>query len=127
MKGKSVRWRTLALVNPAVPEVNCLQQFPAMSGKSGLVASPPTRLAAWQSAYEAALQATDTNTLFKLVEIAEAAVLVRRDLLAGSSRHRTERCALEEALRTLTQIKETQLRFPSDGARRLPAEVPLVY
>jgi hypothetical protein len=97
-----------------------------MSAESGLAASPsPVRFPAWQGAYEATLHAADTNALFKLVEIAEAAILVRRDLLAGSSGHRTEQRALEEALRTLWQIKETQLRFPSAGCERPGAALPL--
>jgi hypothetical protein len=92
---------------------------------------PRLRFPAWEQAYAAVLQATDNDTLFKLVEIAEAAMLVRRDCLEGSISHLTEqpdghqterkiehqlerqaeRRAIEEALRTLSVIKKERLRF----------------
>lgn len=74
---------------------------------------PLVRFPAWQPAYEAALQSTDTRTLFKLVEVAESAMLVRRDLLNGGLQARAEWDALEEALRVLTVIKKERLLFPS--------------
>jgi hypothetical protein len=74
---------------------------------------PRLRFPAWQSAYEEMLQASDINSLFKLVEVAESAILIRRDLLKDSSKHKGERRAIEEALRVLMVIKEGQLMFPS--------------
>jgi hypothetical protein len=65
----------------------------------------------WQRAYEAVLTETDTRTLFKLVEIAEAAVLTRRASLEGRSNHHSERQALEEALATLVVVKRERLKF----------------
>jgi hypothetical protein len=69
------------------------------------------RFAAWQAAFEATLQTTDTSALFKLVEIAEAAILVRRDLLNDGRNERAERRAIEEALDELLLIKRQKLRF----------------
>jgi hypothetical protein len=66
---------------------------------------------AWQLAYEAVLTETDIKRLFKLVEIAEAAVLTRRSALEGTSNHHTERMALEEAVGTLRFVKKEQLHF----------------
>jgi hypothetical protein len=91
---------------------------------------PRLRFPAWEQAYAAVLQATDNDTLFKLVEIAEAAMLVRRDCLEGSIghlpeqldrhqiehrlEHQAERRAIEEALRTLSVIKKERLRFSAE-------------
>lgn len=69
------------------------------------------RFPAWQRAYEATLQTTDQAALFKLVEVAESAMLVRRDLLNGVSSHTDERNALEDALRVLAGIKKERLLF----------------
>lgn len=66
---------------------------------------------AWQLAYEAVLTETDTKKLFKLVEIAEAAVLTRRDALDGTANYHTERMALEEAVATLQFVKRERLHF----------------
>ncbi|HKH98136.1 MAG TPA: hypothetical protein VJ999_03425 [Candidatus Sulfotelmatobacter sp.] len=74
--------------------------------------TPPTpHFPTWQSAYEAVLTEADTRTLFKLVEIAEAAVLTRRASLEGSSDHHSERQAMEEALANLRVVKRERLRF----------------
>jgi hypothetical protein len=78
------------------------------------------RFPAWQRAYEATLEATDRNALFKLVEIAESALLVRRDLLKATSKDKAEQHAIEEALRVLAVIKEGQLMFPSGWPHKLP-------
>ena len=69
------------------------------------------RLPAWQLAFEAALRAPDTNSLFKLVEIAEAAILVRRDQLNGKSRYSAEQRAIAAAFHRLSAIKKNKLRF----------------
>jgi hypothetical protein len=71
----------------------------------------PLRFPAWERAYAATLRATDTNALFKLVEIAETAIRVRRDRLTGSIAHQAEQRAIEEALRTLLLIKKERLKF----------------
>lgn len=65
----------------------------------------------WKSAYDDALRETDTFQLFKLVEIAEAAILTRLDALAGGPDHRVERQALEDALHTLKRLKIDRLKF----------------
>jgi hypothetical protein len=65
----------------------------------------------WQRDYEAVLSETDTNALFKCVEIAEAAILTRRDALKLSVEQHSERRALEEALANLGVIKRERLKF----------------
>jgi hypothetical protein len=57
------------------------------------------------------LKGTDTQALFKLVEIAEAAVLTRRSSAEGSPNHHAERRAIEEAVAHLLVIKRDRLKF----------------
>jgi hypothetical protein len=73
--------------------------------------SSQVRFPAWQSAYEAVLCASDTDSLFKLVEIAEPAILVRRDRVNGKLRYKTEQRAIRTALGVLASIKREKLRF----------------
>jgi hypothetical protein len=68
----------------------------------------------WQHAYEAVLKELDTNTLFKLVEVAQAAILTRRADLEGSSNPHSERRAIENALANLQVVKKERLKFPSE-------------
>ena len=67
--------------------------------------------APWQQAYEAVLKETDTKALFKLVEIAEAALRTRLAELKGSSDHHSERQAISEALANLRFVKRERLNF----------------
>jgi hypothetical protein len=76
-------------------------------------ASASSSFPAWEGAYAAAVRGTDKNELFRLVEIAEAAMLSRRDCLRESSDRRAERRAIEKALRNLSVIKKERLQFPS--------------
>jgi len=66
---------------------------------------------AWERDYEAVLSETNTKALFKRVEIAEAAILTRRDALKSSSDQLYEGRALEEALANLGVIKRERLKF----------------
>lgn len=79
---------------------------PSESFSSSTRHTPP-----WQHVYEAVLREADTNKLFKLVEVAEAAVLTRRASLEESSDHHFERRAIEEAVANLQVIKREQLKF----------------
>ena len=65
----------------------------------------------WQNAYEATLAESDTAALFKLVEIAESSIRIRRASLEGSSDHHAERQAMEDALVNLQIVKEERLKF----------------
>lgn len=69
------------------------------------------RVSAWQREYDAVLSESDTSALFKRVEIAEAAILTRRDALEASSDHHAERQAIERALERLRTIKQDRLKF----------------
>ncbi len=51
-----------------------------------LTSSPPPRFPNWQREYESALLETDESVLFKRVEVAEAAILTRRDALEHDSK-----------------------------------------
>ena len=75
------------------------------------LSSPGQRDPDWRSAYAAVLAETETTKLFKLVEVAEAAVLTRRASLQAASDHQSERQAMEEALVTLRAVKRERLNF----------------
>jgi len=76
--------------------------------------SPTPHFAMWQRAYEAVLAESDPNILFKLVEVAEAAVRTRRAAVDGNADRRSERQALEEALLNLRVVKRERLKFQSE-------------
>jgi hypothetical protein len=69
------------------------------------------RFPIWQSAYQAVLAEANTEKLFKLVEVAEAAALTRRAELRGNPNHHSERKALDEALDNLLLVKKDRLKF----------------
>jgi hypothetical protein len=87
---------------------------PAMALNDSLSPSPRSRFAMWQRAYQAVLAESDPYTLFKLVEIAEAAVLTCRAALDGNADGHSERQALEEALSNLRAVKRERLNFQSE-------------
>jgi hypothetical protein len=76
--------------------------------------SAPAPLSQWQGLYESALQETDTDTLFQCVEVAEAAMLTRRDALIPQSDHNAEWKAIEGALQVLLIMKQERLHFFSE-------------
>jgi hypothetical protein len=65
----------------------------------------------WLRVYQPVLTETDTNKLFKLVEIAEAAVLTRRAALNGSADYQGDKIALDEAVAHLQFVKRERLNF----------------
>jgi MEDS: MEthanogen/methylotroph, DcmR Sensory domain len=65
----------------------------------------------WQNSYRAALLETDRNTLFKQVETAEAAVLVRLQELPPKAGNLDERHQLMDAWSGLQMIKKWKLGF----------------
>jgi hypothetical protein len=69
------------------------------------------RFPQWQGEYEAALRETDCKTLFKRVEIAEAALLNRQLALKHESDGRVERQEIETALDRLRAVKKDILNF----------------
>ena len=68
-------------------------------------------LSSWQWLYVAALQENNILKLFKRVEIAEAAILTRRETLPDTIDCREERRLIAEALATLQAIKIDRLQF----------------
>lgn len=65
----------------------------------------------WQREYESALQEPNLKILFKRIEVAEAAVLTRREILAESPDGFTERKEIKKALEKLRNLKKDVLRF----------------
>ncbi len=71
----------------------------------------PAQPTNWQSAYKAVQRESDSCALFKLVEIAEAAIRMRREFLLPRPNHGIERRAIEEALKNLGRLKVNRLHF----------------
>jgi hypothetical protein len=65
----------------------------------------------WQREYNAVLAERDPAGLFKCVEVAEAAILSRRENLRRSENHQDERKLLEAALSQVLLIKKDWLKF----------------
>ncbi len=65
----------------------------------------------WQREYEAALQETDHRTLFKRIEVAESALLARREVLVQSPDGFAERYEIKMALDKLRRLKREILNF----------------
>ena len=72
---------------------------------------PDSELLEWQQAYRLALQETNRKALFKKVEVAEAAILTRREGLAPTADHYAEWQVLEDALANLLVLKREKLNF----------------
>jgi hypothetical protein len=66
----------------------------------------------WQMAFERVLEETDTHDLFWRVEIAEAAMFLRYEVIAYGSEHGRERRILRRALLQLRLLKNERLGFP---------------
>lgn len=65
----------------------------------------------WQRAYELVLQEADDAALFKCIEVAEAAILTRREFLLSSATHPEELKAIEDALAHVRFLKRSRLGF----------------
>jgi hypothetical protein len=74
------------------------------------------RYPAWQPVYAAVLMEFDLPKLFKLVEIAEASLLVRRDLLDNRPQAHAECHAIQNALQKLAVIKRERLKFMNEDS-----------
>lgn len=71
------------------------------------------RYPGWQLAYEAAQQEHNIPALCRLVEIAEVAMLMRRDELPATAEGHDELHAINTALERLAVLKEERLNFPA--------------
>ncbi len=65
----------------------------------------------WQHAYELVLRESDNQALFKRIEVAEAAILLRRDVLKSSPDQEAECKALADALAHIRSLKKNRLGF----------------
>ena len=72
---------------------------------------PEGSLPQWQLEYEAAFKETDHKTLFKRIEVAEAAILARREVLVQSPDGFAERQEIKLALNKLRRVKKEILKF----------------
>ena len=76
---------------------------------------PPPVLASglprWQLEYESAMKETDLRTLFKRVEVAEAAILTRHEVLTQSPDGFAERQEIKMALDKVRNLKKEVLKF----------------
>ena len=72
----------------------------------------------WQRDYESAFCEADDAELFKKVEVAEAAMLTRRDALPGGVENRAEWQSLEDALADVCALKKK--RFEEQKSPTLP-------
>lgn len=73
--------------------------------------SSVTDLPPWQLEYESALQETDHKILFKRIEVAESAILTRREILMQSPNGFAERQQSKLALAKLRNLKKEVLKF----------------
>ena len=65
----------------------------------------------WRHRFESALCETDNVALFKKVEVAESAMLARRDVLTGVIESREDWEALDAAVVALRVLKKERLHF----------------
>jgi hypothetical protein len=65
----------------------------------------------WKPEYESALQETDHKILFKGIEVAEAAIVTRREILMKSPDGFAERQEIKPALAKLRNLKKEVLKF----------------
>jgi hypothetical protein len=65
----------------------------------------------WRREYESAMGETDHKTLFKRMEVAEAAILSRREVLTQSPDGFAERQEIKMALAKLHNLKKEVLTF----------------
>jgi len=65
----------------------------------------------WKLDYESVLQEDDHRALFKRIEVAEAAILTRREALESSVDGFVERREIKAALATIQNLKKDVLKF----------------
>ena len=73
--------------------------------------APETNSPHWRVEYEAALRETDHERLFKRIEVAEAAMLARRDVLDQGPDGFAERRKIVRGLAKLESLKKEVLKF----------------
>lgn len=74
-------------------------------------AASSLQFASWQREYDAVLAERDPVALFKRIEVAEPAILSRRDHLRQGGDRQDESRLLDEALSKLLLIKKDWLKF----------------
>jgi hypothetical protein len=82
-----------------------------MTPKETTSRNAPLRFPEWQPEYEAALRESDHKILFKRVEVIEAKLLTRREVVMQDSAAQAELRDIEAALKKLGAIKKDVLKF----------------
>ncbi|MGZ7099369.1 MAG: hypothetical protein ACXVJ8_12895 [Candidatus Angelobacter sp.] len=82
-----------------------------MVDKRNFPPPPALHFSAWEREYKAASRETETKHLSQCIEVAEVAVLVRREAIRIGAEYRAEREAIEDALTHLDFLKRNRLRF----------------
>jgi hypothetical protein len=82
-----------------------------MASRKNGSSSPGRGFLPWQAEYRSAMGEADPKTLFKRIEVAEATMLTRRDLLAQSSDGSAEQRKIEQGLAELENLKKEILKF----------------
>jgi hypothetical protein len=72
---------------------------------------PASGFPRWQLEYESVMKETDLRILFKRVEVAEAAILTRREVLTQSPDGFAERQEIKMARDKLRNLKKEVLKF----------------
>jgi hypothetical protein len=82
-----------------------------MASHESSLSIPDQDFPQWKLDYESALQETDHKALFKRIEVAEAAILTRREVLVSSTDGFPERQEIKAALATVRNLKKDVLKF----------------
>jgi hypothetical protein len=86
------------------------RRLPMASRKNGS-ASPGRGFPQWREQYRSAMGEADHKTLFKRIEVAEATMLARRDVLAQNPDGSAEQRKIERGLAELDNLKKEVLKF----------------
>jgi hypothetical protein len=82
-----------------------------MTSHESSLSIPDQDSSRWKLDYESALQETDHQALFKRIEVAEAAILTRREALESGLDGLPERREIKAALATIWNLKKDVLKF----------------
>jgi hypothetical protein len=74
--------------------------------------TPTIKYPQWQREFEAAIGKGDPQSLRQRVDVAEAALFLRSQELAGSAQDQAEQQAISKAMGTLRAIQMEKLGYP---------------
>jgi hypothetical protein len=92
-----------------------LQRWPLACIRSGVTdqdtPTPTIKYPQWQREFEAAIGEADPQSLRQRVDVAEAALFLRSQELAGSAQDQAEQQAISKAMETLRAIQMEKLGY----------------